>query len=50
MQLKEEMKTINDQLMLAVQQKFKLQLQIEAWQVSSIQYHSLQTLMKIVSL
>ena len=31
----EELKWVNEQLLMAVQQKFKLQQQIEDWQVST---------------
>lgn len=34
-----ELKCVSDQLLMAVQQKFKLQQQIEAWQVRT--YHQL---------
>ena len=36
--LEQELKNTNEQLMLAVQQKFKLHQQIEAWQVSKTLY------------
>ena len=32
----EELKLVNTQLMMAVEQKFKLQQQIEAWQVQIV--------------